>query len=92
MAESKGIRKSIYFSENDEYLLDYVLKQSNNFAAYVKELIKKDMEKEPFEDQVVKIIEKYLKNNKISISESDNKESEFNEEDINALNMLMKRR
>lgn len=91
MAESKGIRKSIYFSENDEYLLDYVLKQSNNFAAYVKELIKKDMEKEPFEDQVVKIIEKYLKNKKISIGELDNKESEFNEEDINALNMLMKR-
>jgi hypothetical protein len=91
MAENKGIRKTIYFSENDEYLLNHALKQSNNFAAYVKELIKKDMEKESFESKVTRIVEKYLKDKEISITESKSKETKFNEEDINALNILMKR-
>jgi hypothetical protein len=87
---NKGTRKTIYFSESEDKLLKHVSDHASNFAAYIKDLIKKDMEKEPFKETVIKIIEDYLKNKQITVNDIE-KEIKFNNEDINALNKFMKR-
>jgi hypothetical protein len=91
MENNKGTRKTIYFSESEETILNYALSQTSNFASYIKDLIKKDMEKEPFKDQVIKIIEDYLKEKQITVSGNIKEKIDFDNEGLQALNNFMKR-
>lgn len=91
---NKGTRKTVYFGDGEDKILEYALKQSKNFASYVKRLIEEDMkkEKEPLEKTIKKIVEDYLNNKQITISTTEmQKEIKFEQEDINALNKLMRR-
>ncbi|MDV3426675.1 MAG: hypothetical protein LIR50_05730 [Bacillota bacterium] len=93
-SKTEGIRKTVYFGDSENALLEYALKESNNkFAAYIKGLIKKDMNKEPLENIVKNIVEDYLNNKQITTNAIEQpKELSYDDEGMNALNKFIGRK
>lgn len=75
-------RRPVYFADYEKYLEEHADKQNNNFSAYVKELIKKDIEGSSLEDRL-KAIETILLNTEIKKQEHFNPPPLKNENDYN---------
>lgn len=100
MSKDDAIRKTVGFSEDENYLLEFALKQDKKFATYVKSLIKQDYinknSPKPIDNEIKKqveeIVQNYLKSHNLELKENATDEVskfEFEDSDKNALMNFM---